>query len=47
MDERSQRLQNAFAALDAGDAGEFRTLFADDAQWLGVPGMGFNGETPT
>lgn len=46
MSERSDRLQQAFAALDGGDAGVFRRLFTEDARWLGVPGSGFEGETP-
>ena len=35
-----ERLRDAFTALDAGDAGVFRELLAEDAQWLGVPGSG-------
>ena len=39
-------LEAAFAALDdRGDVGPFRELFADNAQWLGVPGS--DGTTPT
>jgi ketosteroid isomerase-like protein len=47
MSERSDRLRQAFAALDAGDVGGFRGLFVEDAQWLGVPGSGWGGKTPT
>jgi ketosteroid isomerase-like protein len=47
MSERTDRLAAAFAALDGGDVGGFRDLFHPDAQWLGVPGRGPNGETPT
>jgi len=36
----SEQVRAAFAALDRGDVGEFRELFAQDAQWLGVPGSG-------
>jgi ketosteroid isomerase-like protein len=46
MEERSEQLRQAFAALDGGDVGGFRDLFAEDAQWLGVPGRGWEGETP-
>lgn len=46
MTEREQRLRDAFAALDDGDLGPFEALFRPDAQWLGVPGRGWNGETP-
>lgn len=46
MTEREQRLRSAFAALDEGDLGPFEALFRPDAQWLGVPGRGWNGETP-
>jgi ketosteroid isomerase-like protein len=44
---RPDRLREAFAALDRGDSAAFRKLFAADAQWLGVSGSGFDGETPT
>jgi ketosteroid isomerase-like protein len=46
MGERSEQLTQAFAALGRGDVGGFRDLFAEDAQWLGVPGRGWEGETP-
>ncbi len=46
MSDRIGRLQQAFEALAGGDAGRFRDLFADEAQWLGVPGSGFEGDTP-
>ena len=46
MSDRTQLLERAFAALNDGDASVFRALFAEEAQWLGVPGSGFRGETP-
>jgi ketosteroid isomerase-like protein len=46
MAEFAARLEEAFAALDRGDLGGFEALFTPDAQWLGVPGSGFEGETP-
>jgi hypothetical protein len=46
VSDRIGRLQEAFEALAAGDAGRFRDLFAEGAQWLGVPGSGFHGNTP-
>jgi ketosteroid isomerase-like protein len=45
MATRTERLEDAFAALDRGDAGEFKALFRPDAQWRGVEGMGYNGAT--
>ena len=47
VSERTDRLEQAFAALDRGDVSGFRELFAEEAQWLGVPGSGFDGATPT
>jgi ketosteroid isomerase-like protein len=47
MSERTDRLTNAFALLDRGDVHGFRDLFVEDAQWLGLPRSGRNGETPT
>ena len=47
MSDRPDRLQQAFASLDEGDVSGFRDLFVEDAQWLGVPGSGWEGETPT
>jgi ketosteroid isomerase-like protein len=47
MSDRAERLRQAFAALDGGDVGNFRDLFVEDAQWLGVPGSGWAGATPT
>jgi ketosteroid isomerase-like protein len=47
MSERTDRLTEAFAALRRGDSSGFRDLFAEDAQWLGVPGSGLDGATPT
>jgi ketosteroid isomerase-like protein len=46
VSDRSDRLQQAFAALARGDADGIRDLFAERAQWLGVPGSGFDGDTP-
>jgi len=46
MSEQVERLEQAFAALDAGDVSAFEALFAPDGQWLGVPGSGFEGATP-
>jgi ketosteroid isomerase-like protein len=46
MAERVAQLEQAFAALGDGDLGPFEALFAADGQWLGVPGSGFEGETP-
>jgi len=47
MSERTERLEQAFAALDRGDVSGFRDLFVESAQWLGVPGSGVDGDTPT
>ena len=47
MSDRSERLRQAFASLARGDVSSFRDLFAEDAQWLAVPGSGPEGETPT
>lgn len=47
VSERTDRLAGAFAKLDAGDVNGFRDLFLPDAQWLGLPGSGCEGETPT
>lgn len=44
---RADLITAAFAALNRGDVSGFRDLFAEDAQWLGVAGTGFEGETPT
>jgi ketosteroid isomerase-like protein len=46
VSERTDRLKRAFAALDGGDPSVFRELFAEEAQWLGVPGSGVDGATP-
>lgn len=46
MSDRTDRLGQAFAALDRGDISGFRELFAEDARWLGVPGSGIDGRTP-
>ena len=41
-----EQVREAFAALDGhGDVSAFRELFAEDARWLGVPGL--DGATPT
>ena len=45
MAERAERLTDAFAAYDRGDTAAFGALFRPDAQWRGVEGMGWNGET--
>jgi ketosteroid isomerase-like protein len=45
MADRTQRLTAAFAALDRGDITAFADLFRPDAQWRGVEGMGYHGET--
>lgn len=47
MGERAERLRDAFAALDRGSVDEFAALFAPEGQWLGVPGSGWEGATPT
>jgi ketosteroid isomerase-like protein len=46
MADRTQRLTDAFAALDRGDLTVFKELFRADAQWRGIEGMGHDGETP-
>jgi ketosteroid isomerase-like protein len=46
MAARTHRLTDAFAALDRGDISAFEDIFRPDAQWRGVEGMGYNGETP-
>jgi ketosteroid isomerase-like protein len=46
MNERAERVREAFGALGRGDFGAVRDLFAEDGQWLGVPGSGFGGTTP-
>ena len=47
MSDRTDRIEQAFAVLDAGDVGGFFDLFAEDAQWLGVPNSDIGGATPT
>jgi hypothetical protein len=47
MGERQKRVEAAFLALERGDLGPFRALLDADAKWLGVPGSGWEGETPT
>ena len=46
MAERPDRLRDAFAALDDGDVSLFKELFRSDAQWRGIDGIGWEGETP-
>lgn len=46
MAERVALLERAFAALGDGDVGPFESLFAEEGRWLGIPGSGFEGETP-
>jgi ketosteroid isomerase-like protein len=46
MAARTERLRDAFAALERGDISTFEELFRRDAQWRGVEGLGYNGETP-
>ena len=46
MADRTQRLTDAFAALDGGDISVFKELLRPDAQWRGIEGMGWEGETP-
>jgi uncharacterized protein (TIGR02246 family) len=43
---RTDRLEHAFVALNDGDPAAFLELFAEDGQWLGVPGSGIGGHTP-
>ncbi|HZS31668.1 MAG TPA: hypothetical protein VFA37_10455 [Gaiellaceae bacterium] len=47
MSDRTEAVAAAYTALNNGDVSVFRELFAPDAQWLAVPGSGFDGETPT
>jgi ketosteroid isomerase-like protein len=47
MADRWARLREAFAALDDGDLDPFRRLLAPEAQWHGVPGLGWDGATAT
>lgn len=47
MSNRTDRLTDAFARLERGDGDGFRGLFLPAAQWLGVPGSGVDGSTPT
>jgi hypothetical protein len=46
MGDRTDRLEQAFAALNGGDPTGFQELFAEHGQWLGVPGSGIDGATP-
>jgi len=43
--DRSGAIRDAYAALNGGDVEPFRALLAPEAQWLGVPGRGWIGET--
>ena len=45
MTGRANRLRDAYAALDRGEAGPFEELFRPDAQWRGVEGSA-DGLTP-
>jgi hypothetical protein len=47
VSERLEKIREAYLRLDGGSVAEFETLFAAGAQWLGIPGTGFEGETPT
>ena len=38
MSDRPQLIRDAFAELASGDLGPFKTLFAPDARWIGIPG---------
>jgi hypothetical protein len=44
---RAEKIREAYLRLDDGNVDEFETLFAAGAQWLGLPGTGFEGDTPT
>jgi hypothetical protein len=46
MSDRIDRLEQAFSALNGGDATAFNELFAEHGQWLGIPGSGVDGATP-
>jgi hypothetical protein len=46
VSEHTRRLEEAFAALNSGDPSAFRDLFAEEGQWLGIPGSGIDGATP-
>jgi ketosteroid isomerase-like protein len=37
VSDRQQRIREAFAAYDRGDLDVLRSLFASDAQWVGIP----------
>jgi hypothetical protein len=47
VSERLGRIRAAYLRLDEGIVADYETLFADDAHWLGIPGTGFEGDTPT
>jgi hypothetical protein len=47
VSERSDKIRLAYLRLDEGSVAGFAALFAEGAQWLGVPGSGFDGQTPT
>jgi len=46
MSDRTDRLEQAFAALNGRDPTAFKELFADHGRWLGIPGSGIDGSTP-
>ena len=43
---REERLRAVFDAYARGDVAGLNGLFAPDAQWLGIPGIGIDGATP-
>jgi hypothetical protein len=47
VSHRTDRLAAAFAALAGGEVSDFRDLLLPEAQWPGVPGSGWRGETAT
>ncbi len=40
MSHGTDRLEQAFAALNSGDTSAFQELFAEHGQWLAIPGSG-------
>jgi hypothetical protein len=47
LSRRERLIEQAFVSFARGDLGPFESLFAPEAQWIGVPGSGWDGETPT